>query len=801
MGPRSLSAGLASLLLATLACGPRPRAEVAASPAALPDVRTAEGRPPVVLVAREGDPAAAIAFAVTTTDLGWDGTGDDPEPATALAGLVEERLEQHGLDAEVTPSWDGLRATALATTAGDATRIAGVMREAFLGATTAEDLLAARKKLVALGQRPLRDASLLRFARCTGEPFAPAARAGRDYGDVDVARLERWRSAAFGLGRIAVAVTGIRATGEAVAAAVLRGPEWRAGAALATHASGSSVDVVESALDLVPTVHLTLGVGTSSAAVDVAEALGDAHGPLAARLGELDVPFRIREVTGAAHPHGGCVGAVLETAAPQSRATHDLAARVADAVALVNLEASAHFTEAGGTRDGRLLARRAGDARASAERAAWWALVDRSVSTGSSVVLAVPSRRGASEPAPTRDALTTALAAAATTWNHPVVESRSRIEAGQGEAWVLLASPCGTSSETEADSGISALAAATAAGSSRTDGVTIEPWVVSDGVGVVVHGPPLTGESAAAHARRLADIAGRTFAGEPRASTTVGRARADLLQRDARNDGAAMSVLASALAPGHPSWVVPWGASEPIARSADAAVIVRVQALRGGPLRLAVLANSDGTQVEAALRAADRWVPRRTGDTRTCKPASVGAPPVPGTYAAALRSGAMPSAYLAFPFVPGDEAALSTAELLVNALDGEPLRKALGPLVRDSSARVIGWPRSPALTVRVVAPQASLDEAVLQVRALVDGWHRNGVGAPELERATLATAHTGLASMLDPRTRIVATWRGDAKPARHVTAEDVRVFAQKYLGEESMIVVAARPPRPAPLSP
>ena len=781
--------------------------EHAASPAALPDVRTADGRPPVVLVAREGDPATAIAFAVTTVDLGWDATGDDPEPATALAGLVEARLRKHGLDAEVTPSWDGLRATALAPSAGDATRIAGVMREAFLEAATPDDLPAARKKLVALGQRPLRDESLVRFARCTGEPHAPPARAGKDYGDVDVARLERWRAAAFGLGRVAVAVTGVRATGEAVATAVLRGPEWHAGAALAGRAAAESgVDVVESVLDAVPTVHLTLDVGTSSAAVDVAEALGDAHGPLAARLGELDVPFRIREVTGGAHAHGGCVGVILETATPPlpgRAASHDLAARVADAIALVNLEASAHFAEAGTTRDGRLLARRSGDARSSAERAAWWALVDHTTSKGSSVVLAIPSRRGTGEAAPTRDALATALTSATATWNHPVVESRAKIEAGQGEAWVLLASPCGTASETEAESGLSALfaAAAATATESRTDGASVEPWVTSDGVGVVVHGPPVPGESATAHARRLADIAGRAFAAAPIVSTTLGRARANLLRRDARNDGAAMSVLASALAPSHPSWIVPWGASEPIARSADAAVLVRAQALRGGPLRLAILANSDGTQVEAALQAADRWVPRRTGETRACKPSSTGAPSVPGTYAAPLRPGAMPEAFLAYPFAPGDEAALSTAEVLANALDGEPLAKAVGPLARESSVRVIGWPRAPALAVRVVAPQASLDEAVMQARALVDGWHRNGLAAPELERAILSTARAGLHELLDPRARIVATWRGDARPARHVTAEDTRAFAQKVLGEESMIVVAARPPRPSPALP
>ena len=763
------------------------------APGALPDVRTAEGRPPVVLVAREGDPAGAIAFAATTADLGWDGTGETPEPAAALAGLVEARLKAHAIDAEVAPSWDGVRATALVPSPADATRIAGVMRDAFMTPTTAEDVVAARKKLVALGQRPLKDRAFARLARCTGEPFALPERAGKDYAELDVARLERWRAGAFGLGRVAVAVTGARGPGESVASAILGGPAWRSGTALAARTTENAVDVVEDTTEPVPTVSLALAMGSSSVAVEAAEALGDPRGALAARLGELELPFRVREVVGAAHPGGGCVGAVLEATRP---ASPELASRVADAVALVRLEADAHLADVGGARDGRLLARRSGDARTSAERAAWWALVDRSPGKGSAVILALPAKRGTSEPAPTRDALVAALGTATTTWQRPVVEPRSRVEAGQGEAWVLLASPCGTESETEVESGVTALAIAASAEPRATErGITVEPWVVSDGAGILVHGPALPGESAAAHARRLADVAGHRLAAEPLTSPVLVRARAELLQRDARSDGAAMSVLAGALAPHHPSWIVPWGASEPLARSADAAVAVRAQALRGGPLRLAILANVDGAQAEAAVHAADRWVARRSGEARTCRAPAAAEPAVPGTYAAPLRPGATPSAYLAFPFAPGDETARAVAELVATALEDGLLARSLGPLARESSARIVGWPRAPALAIRVAGAQSSLDDAVMQARGLVDALHKNGLAAADLERATIAATRQDLVQRLDPRARLVATWRGDPA-ARRVGAEDVRAFAQKHLGEETMVVVAARPARP-----
>mgnify|MGYP001043109970 CR=1 FL=1 len=830
----ALARSLVLSLVVASGCGPRPPAKAppVSGLSLLPDVRVAEGRPPVVLVSREGDPAAAIAVAVTTTGIGWDDSAtDDPEPATALAGLLEDRLRAKNIDATVTPSWDGLRASALATSEADAARIAGVLREALVAPATAADLAGARRKLAALGRRPLRDDSLRRWARCVGHPHALPARAGKEYAELDVARLERWRSGALGLGRVAIAITGPKSLTEDVASIVLDGPEWSAAAPIGPKDERvpDTIDVFELAPDgaaPAPALWMTLDVGTSSAAVAAAEALGDPNGPLAARLSELDLPFRLREVIGTAHAHGGCVGVELEASPTHGAAsTGDLASRVADAVALVRLEAAVHLAELGGKRDGRTLARRSGDAREAAERASWWALVDLSKPSPSpgadsartakgSVVLGVPMRRGtaprdggddALAVEPSRDALAAAMTKATAAWNKPVVDARTRVEAGQGEAWVLVGSPCGTEAETDADAGITALFVAAAADRAKpSPDVRVEPWVAADGVGVLVHGPPRAGESAAAHARRLADVAARSFAAEPISSTAIARARADLLRRDAQNDGAAMSLLASALAPRHPSWVVAWGTSEPLARSSDAAVRLRAQSLRAGPLRVAVLANVDEAQAEAAVRAADRWVTRRTGEARSCPAASSTEPPKPGTYAATPRPGAVPEAYLAFPFPANDATAWAAASLVAAALDGDGslLDKALGgasPLALDASTRVLGWPRAPALVIRVVAPQTSLDAAVMQTRALVDRLHKGGLPAEDFERAAAARAKASLSTALDPRARVVATWRGepiDAAAARRPTPEDVRAFAAKHLSEDSMIVVASRPGRP-----
>jgi hypothetical protein len=784
-------------------------------------VRLAKDRPPVVLIAREGDPSSAIAAAVTTSGI----EGDDPEPAVALAGVVEARLAARALTSTAVPSWSGFRATILVSD-GAAPTVTNALREALTGTIEESDLAAAKKKLAALAARPLRDVSLARWARCVGSPHALPARAGKSGDDLDVARLEKWRVAAHGLGRVAIAVAAPSSIAESVATAIARGPAWKQGApapATSAMASAGDIGVYEASADMssATLVHATLDLATGSDAVTTAEALGDPHGPLASRLAALDLPFRLREVTAAAEPRGGCVAVVLEASAPFGGP--DLAARVADAIALVHVEAQVHLAEGGAALDGRTLARRAGDAREAAERAAWWALADTWSSPArraksedpaalrGSIALGLPMRRGSipndAALEPSRDSLSTAVQRAVLAWQKPVLEGRSRVEPGQGEAWLLLASPCGTEGETDADAGLTALFTVAAAESAKSSPeARVEPWVVPDGAGLLVHGPALPGETAAAQARRLADVVARSYAADPLSLGAIARARAELLRSDARADGPVLGVAASAIAPGHTSWFIASGREETLARSADASVLARAQALRAGPLRVAVLANVDAAQADAALRAAERWIDRRTGDARACRPSSAAAAPRPGTYAVDARPGAPPEAYLAFPITAGDEKTRAAALVAAAALDGDGgmLEKSVGGagLARSWSARVVGWPRAPALVVRIVSTQAALDGAVMQARALVDRIKKGGLSSAEHERASAAVARDAIASALDPRARVVSTWRGEAiASAKEPLArgrsslEEVKAFATKYLAEDSMVVVASRPAR------
>ena len=100
------------------------------------------------------------------------------------------------------------------------------MREALTARVGENDIESAKRKLAALAQRPLRDGALVRWARCVGAPYALPDRAGKTPDDVSLARLESWRAAAHGLGRVAFAVAAPAAIAEEVATAIARGPAW-----------------------------------------------------------------------------------------------------------------------------------------------------------------------------------------------------------------------------------------------------------------------------------------------------------------------------------------------------------------------------------------------------------------------------------------------------------------------------------------------------------------------------------------------------------------------------------------------
>lgn len=781
-------------------------------------------RPRVATVLREGDPQNAVAVAVMTA-------GIDPErgaePAMALAALVESRLAARWPEATVIPSWDGYRVRG-GVTDDPAARIDAI-RWALLAPLSAAELPIVQRKLGALAQRPLRDAALRDFAQCRGEPFGlvPPTRPATP-GDV-----ERWRSEAHVLGRVALAVTGVADAANAAIAALNRAPAWPQPRSLppARWPDGGDAPVIYDAPDEPSgNAHATVLFRSPDPVrvVAAAEALADARGPLASRLEGFEGSARVREIVSTAHANGGCLGVTLDF--------RDLgqtpAARLAAAVAMVRQEVTSALADAKSlpaAEAGMALARRAGDPREAAERAAWWSLVNDPPSPTSKAAAApAASMRVAVGIAPPRDsappkagaesgpvrldarAMQREIERAVSAAREKVVEVRSRVERGQSDLWLLVASPCGTLPEVEADAGLGAAFAllATEQGRARAEAsVELAPWASFEAVGVIAHGPARDGESPSAHAHRIADAAARSFAAEPLDGALAARARSALLAAVDDTDDHALVALANGVVPGRPSWLSPGGSVESIARASDGALAARATSIRGGPIRVAILANVDDTQAAAVVESVDRWVLRRADDARACPAVSSPPPPRPGTYAVPYV-GTFSEAWIGAPLPRGDARARPVAEVVAHALGGSGglLARALldTGLAHAADARVVGPVEGGALVVRIASAEGALDAAVAQTRALLDRLRRQGLDAKSLERAHAARARAREERDLAPAQRLLALFRGDPRPdgaapspLQRPSADAVRSFVGQVLRDDTFVLVAARPPRPA----
>jgi hypothetical protein len=407
------------------------------------------------------------------------------------------------------------------------------------------------------------------------------------------------------------------------------------------------------------------------------------------------------------------------------------------------------------------------------------------------------------------DAIRSEIDRATSALRTPVIEARTRVEQGQGETWILLASTCGTLAEAGHDAGTGAMVATAAAMQAAEAGedARIEPFIATDGLGLIAHGPEHAGESPGAHARRLADVAARTLAADALRLEYVTRARTALISRASGVEDRGFAALGSALAPGHPSWVEPLGTTAGLGMTSDDAIAMRAAAVRAGPLRVAVLANTDDGQAVAAVRAADRWVARRPGEARACPPLPALAAVRPGTYAVELAPGTPSQALLAFPLAASDEATRVAATWTAATLDGPTglLARAVGTpapgdapvtaLARAWSATVVGAPRAPALVVRLVASDTTLDAAVAQTRALVGRLQQGALREEDRARAITALGRDAMAASLDPRARLIELWRGKAASGAAPSLDVLRAFASANLRDDALIIVALRPAR------
>jgi hypothetical protein len=772
-----------------------------------------DARPRLSLIARDGDPSPAVVIAVAT-DLG-------PAPTTALAAVVEARLRAAGFEADTRVDRSAFR---VRIALGDGSRAAALFAAAAAAfarpvAAGGPEIALAADRLRSLQRNPLDAAELAPIAACTGALGIAPGEAVLDAGSpAGAPSIEAFRAEALGVARTSIAAVGPAAFGAAVAAGLAASPGWPAGSPPADAwpaADAIGVYTAQASADR-RGARLTVAVrtGDPEAAASAAERLGAAESPLVARLRALDPPWRVIEVVGSARPRGGCVSAAIEALPrgpgllaglrdPAAIPTPEATAAVAGA--LVRSEIAA---EIAGEKAPAIAARQiltAADAREAASRAAWWALAsavpgspDRWAIALGEPPSAAPPGKGAPAPAEPSLARFGAELAARAGAAAPI-ERRIAVERGQGDLWVLLASPCGVAEEGADDAGFGALGMIASVEALRREGeAAIEPWITADGLGVVAHATFRDDrETPADLARRVGSAAARALAAAwltPEAVAGARAAQLDRLSRTEGREGAAAAVLAGAIAPEHPSWVDPLGVWGRLAGAGLEGARLRRQAIASGPLRLAVLANADAAQAAAAGDAADRWF-RPSAGPRACRAGS-SQPPRPGRYEARLPSDtllaqALLGAPIPAPGAPGRD----LAELTALALNGD--RGLLGAAFRESgavgSARILGGSRAPVLVVDVRAPPDALATAVTEAKALL-GRLDPQVADADLARASAEADRLEREGRADPRGRLADLWSGrkPGPPARPALAA-WKAFLAGAFPERALTVVEARP--------
>lgn len=714
------------------------------------------GHPSLTLVARSGDPRGAVAL------VGAHSHG--AAPSVALVALLRSRLETqgitgiearaHGLGFEIARAVDG---------EADVIRFVKALRTALAEPVRAGDpaLVRAQREVESVRALSFGGNGEAAVSACSGEVGLERNAPLPDFtGTAGSAALEATRASVFRAQAAAFAALGSAAVLDAATRAVGGDAAWPSGDVDLDpwpEADGVFVDAGTGPRRL----SIAVRSPETDAVLATGLALGAGRSPLSERLDALSPPWRLERASAVARVRGACLRLDLSPPKGDPAPSAEEIARAAVVAELSIQEALAH-AEPGGADEAVL---RPSNPLRAASVAAWRALLrDEDDEKARSIV----SFSTESADSLSSAELAKALANRRARQSRPTLDVSSRSEAGQGELWLLLASPCGAGIEGASDAGAVSLALRSMALGAATDDVQLEPWVTSDGAGLLAHAPRRDAhESGLGQSERVAAALGRAFA-QRMSGAEIGAARTALLNEIGGRPFIGWSTLLEGLAPAHPSWLEPRGTWMTVSElSADELERTR-RFLLTGPLRLAVLANRGEAQAATAARTLEAWLsPVRDVPTECVSPR--GELPRRGETkvrqaGAASYEGAYVGVVLAQTGLRGARAA-ELAELVLNQ-PRSTLQRAVAARAPGASAtaRSLASVRRPALVVEIRAMPEQLADAVSAVRAALDELGRGELAADAFAQAAARLAERESAARFDPRRRIVDLFRGAAAP-------------------------------------
>ncbi|MBK8940130.1 MAG: hypothetical protein IPM79_21545 [Polyangiaceae bacterium] len=797
--PKRLGAALIALALA-LSCTNgaevrplSPRAGLGAGAAGTTrlELRSLPERPVLAALVREGDPTAALALTLAMHA--------DVAALAALGELLVSDLEAAGARSTLRVDRSSLTLVVAADAKSGAALFAAILgRLSRPLPTTAPSAKVRGRVADRLAAIPVEGAAAeVRLRGCLGQAGAAAPLALDLASAAGMQRVEAARRAAFTRERAAFAVVGPEAVASAIEGALERGEPWASspaptrGAEPPVAAASQTPRVGSGGARL----HVAVRAADPLAAIAAAERLGRSPSALGARAGHLG--FRVARAAGVADPGGGgCLALTLERGAA-SAASAKLGEEAAVALGLTIREAEHELERGPEALDVAARIAKTASPLEAAGLASFWALSHPDTSSKSGALEAAWLELPLDLPEAARaDASSRLERAASQPAPLPNVAVEARLEAGQAEAWVVVANPCAAGEEAAHRWGTSSLAALAAtpravAASYAHDAaarVDVEPLTSGAGTGFIAHAAPRPGEPAAALAERVARAAASGFFVEPASADELLQAHEVALNQVASRwtrKAPGLEALGDAL--DHPALLEPFGPPTRMARFESPELARRLVALSDGPIFVGQIALEDEAKERAAVaREISRWL---TPSSRACE----SLPKLKAGRVAVTESRKGPTFLHVLVPLPAGGGSLARARVAAKIL-GEPdgLLQTIGGPTLKTFARAQGSARWVGLLVTLAGPAETVEAAEGAVLDLVRRLGRGEVPDAELVRALEAARAEDLERRSDPRARVAALLEGAAS-LDAIKASDVRAYLMKELSADAAALVLAKP--------
>jgi hypothetical protein len=214
-----------------------------------------------------------------------------------------------------------------------------------------------------------------------------------------------------------------------------------------------------------------------------------------------------------------------------------------------------------------------------------------------------------------------------------------------------------------------------------------------------------------------------------------------------------------------------------------------------GTLRLATLGNHNESQVAAGERRLQRLL--GTGNATTHCPTPARAQPTPGRYRLETGAASGADAIIAVPWPSAAAGAAPEAlwtEILMNRAGGWLARALLRPgLVSTARATALGGSRASALVIELSSVDGRREEAVAQVRGLLERLRAGAATPADARAAQRAVGLSEARRRLNPRARLVDLWHGIERERGSLSA--MRQLHREAFepGRAVVVLVDARP--------